>query len=97
MRFSLYPIYLIVIVLIYIAVRCDVLIIIKTLHAAWRKCIRRLWKINSKPHTILLHHINHCLLRDVLVEKRCIKFIYDIINNEHSLLSKANKYLYKLS
>ena len=52
---------------------------LKDIHVAWRKCIRSFWKINSKTHD-LLHHINNCLPMDILLEKRCIKFIYN--NNQ---------------
>ena len=58
---------------------------LKDIHVARRKCIRRIWKLNSKTHNYLLHHINNCLPIDILLEQRCIKFIYNIINREHSL------------
>ena len=50
---------------------------LKAIHVAWRKCIRRIWKLNSKTHNDLLHHI---------------KFIYNIINSEHSLHSRIALY-----
>ena len=65
---------------------------LKAIHIAWRKCICRIWKINSKTHNYLLHHINNCLSIDILLEKRCIKFIYSIINSEHSLHSRIALY-----
>ena len=34
---------------------------LKSIHVAWRKCIRRIWKLNSENHNDLLHHINTCL------------------------------------
>ena len=42
-----------------------------------KKCIRRIWKIDSKTHNDLLHHFNNCLPIDILLEKRCIKFSYN--------------------
>ena len=57
---------------------------LKAIHVAWRKCIRRIWKLNSKTHNDLLHHVNNCLPIEILLEKRCIKFIYNIINSEYS-------------
>ena len=65
---------------------------LKAIHVAWRKCIRRIWKLNSKTHNDLLHHINICLLIEILLEIRCIKFIYNIINSEHSLHSRIALY-----
>ena len=65
---------------------------LKAIHVAWRKCIRRIWKLNSKTHNDLLHHINNCLPIEILLEKWCIKFIYNIINSEHSLHSRIALY-----
>ena len=52
-----------------------------------------MWRFNKKKHlkTIhyLLHHINIC----ILVEKRCIKCIDNIIYCEHSLHSKIALYV----
>ena len=62
----------------------------------WRKSIRRIWKIDRKTHNNLLHHINNCLHIEILVERRCIKFIRVIINSEHLLHSRIALYsLYK--
>ena len=65
---------------------------LKVIHVAWRKCICRIWKLNSKTHNDLLHHINNCLPIEILLEKRCIKFIYNIIDSEHSLHSRIALY-----
>ena len=65
---------------------------LKAIHVAWRKCVRRIWKLNSKTHNDLLHHINNCLSIEILLEKRCIKFMYNIINSEHSLHSRIALY-----
>ena len=54
--------------------------------------IRRIWKLNSKTHNDLLYHINNCLPIEILLEKRCIKFIYNIINSEHLLHSRIALY-----
>ena len=43
------------------------------------------WNINSKSHNVLLQHINNILHIDILLEKRGIKYIYNIINSYHSL------------
>ena len=65
---------------------------LKAIHAAWRKCIRLIWKLNSKTHNDLLHHINNWLSIAILLEKWCIKFIYNIINSVHSLHSRIVLY-----
>ena len=41
---------------------------------------------------VLLHHINNCLSIYILLEKRYIKCIYSIINNEHLLHSRIALY-----
>ena len=41
---------------------------ITAIHVAWRKCLRRIWKINSKTHNDLLNHINNCLPIDILLK-----------------------------
>ena len=42
-------------------------------YVAWRKAIRRIWKLPYRTHNNLLHLINLCLPIDVTLEKRCIK------------------------
>ena len=65
---------------------------LKAIHVVWRKCIRCIWKLISKTHNGVLHHnINNCF-PIILLEKRCIKFIYNIINSEHSLHSRIALY-----
>ena len=57
-----------------------------------------IWRLNSKTHNDLLHHINNCLPIEILLEKRCIKFIYNIIiNSEHSLHSRIALYQHPLN
>ena len=65
---------------------------LKAIHVAWIKCIRRIWKINSKTHNDLLYYINNCLPIYILLDKRCIKFNYNIINSENSLHSRITLY-----
>ena len=60
----------------------------KSLYVAWRKCVRRIWKLNYRTRCELLHHINECLPIDILLEKRCIKFIWNLLNSEYKLHSR---------
>ena len=57
---------------------------LKAIDVGWRKCICHIWKTNSKT--------NNCLPIYILVEKRCIKFIFNIINSEHLLHSQIALY-----
>ena len=54
-------------------------------YVAWRKPIRRFWKLPYRTHNNLLHLINLCLPIDVTLEKRCIKYIWNLINGENKL------------
>ena len=46
-------------------------------YVAWRKAIRRIWKLLYRTHNNLLHLINLCLPIDVTLEKRFIKYIVE--------------------
>ena len=49
------------------------------LYVTWRKSIRKIWKISPRSHCNLLHHINDPI--DNIMEKRCIKFIWNLMNS----------------
>ena len=49
-------------------------------YVAWRKAIRRIWKLPYRTHNNSLHLINLCLPIDVTLEKRSIKYIWNLIN-----------------
>ena len=54
-------------------------------YTAWRKCIRRIWKISNRTHTALLQFIQKCNPIDVILDKRCIKFIWKLMNSDYSM------------
>ena len=54
-------------------------------YVVWRKTIRRIWHIDKRTHNSFLHTINNCLPIDMLLEKRCIKFILNLLNSSHEL------------
>ena len=61
---------------------------------AWRKAIRRIWKLPyraARTHNNLLHLINLCLPIDVTLGKRCIKYIWNLINGENKLYESLVK------
>ena len=49
------------------------------LYVIWRKSIR---KISPRFHCNLLHHINSCDPIDNIMEKRCIQFIWNLMNSD---------------
>ena len=60
-------------------------------YVAWRKAIRRIWKLPYRTHNNLLHLINLCLPIDVTLEKRSIKYIWNLINGENKLYGSIVK------
>ena len=60
-------------------------------YVAWRKAIRRIWKLPYRTHNNLLHLINLCLPIDVTLEKRCIKYTWNLINGENKLYDSISK------
>ena len=50
-----------------------------------RKTIRRIWRIDKRTHSVLTNLINGCLPINLMLEKRCIKFIWNFFNSTHEL------------
>ena len=48
---------------------------VNAFYIAWRKAVRRIWKIPSTTHSNLSPVINKSLPIEILMEKRCDKFI----------------------
>ena len=53
----------------------------RSFYTCWRKAIRRLYNIPYRTHNILVHHIINSYPIDVVLEKRCIKYIWNLINS----------------
>ena len=49
---------------------------VQPLFVAWRKSIKRLWKLPTTTHCLLLPHINDCISIEFVLEQRCAKFIW---------------------
>ena len=62
------------------------------LYVTWRKSIRKIWKISPRSHCNLLHHINSCDSIDNIMEKRCIKFIWNLMNSDTILFDRTVKH-----
>ena len=58
---------------------------IDLLYVAWRKFIRNIWKISPRTHCSLLSHINNCDPIENVTERRCIKFILNLLNSDCKL------------
>ena len=53
---------------------------------AWRKSIRRLWKISNTTHCNLLSSINSSVPIAINLERRCTKFIWSCLNIDNSIV-----------
>ena len=58
----------------------------------WRKAIRRVWKMTYRTHNKLVHLINKSCPINTVLEKRNIKFIWTLINNQNRLYNEIVKY-----
>ncbi len=59
---------------------------VDTCYVAWRKAVRKLWDIPPRTHCNLLHVINGTKPIDVLLEKRCIKFVWTCLNTNNYIV-----------
>ena len=53
---------------------------VNDMFVAWRKVVRRLWKVPNMTHCNLLSTINSSLLIEIALEKRCAKCIHSCLN-----------------
>ena len=65
---------------------------INTFFTAWRKAIRRIWKIPFRSYNKLVHLINGSHDISIILEKRCIKQSWKMLNSEYELYNKIVKY-----
>ena len=61
-------------------------------YTAWRKAIRQIYKLPYRTRNILINHIIQCYPIDIILEKRCIKFIWGLMNSEHILFNNIIKF-----
>ena len=62
------------------------------LYVTWRKSRRKIWKISPRSQCNLLHLINRCDPIDNIIEKRCIQFIWNLMNSDTTLLNRTVKH-----
>ena len=65
---------------------------IERFYVAWRKTIRRIWRLDNRTHNALSNLINDCLPVNLMLEKRCIKFICNLFNSRYELHKSVVKY-----
>ena len=54
--------------------------------------MRQIWRIPYRTHTNLIHLINNSYAINIILEKRCIKFIWNLINSTNNLYKQIVKY-----
>ena len=61
--------------------------LLELFYVAWRKLLRRVWNISNVTHNNLLPYIHNCHPIEVILEKRCIKFVWSLFNSNYALYS----------
>ena len=61
--------------------------LLELFYVAWRKSLRRVWNILNVTHNNLLPYIHNCHPIEVILEKRCIKFVWSLFNSNYALYS----------
>ena len=65
--------------------------LLEPFYIAWRKCIRRVWKIPFTSHNILLLYIHNTIAFNVILERRCIKFLWTLLNSGYDIYRTITK------
>ena len=61
--------------------------LLELFYDAWGKSLLRVWKISNVTHNNLLPFIHTCHPIEVILEKRCIKFVWSLYNTSYALYS----------
>ena len=61
-------------------------------YVAWRKTIKRICRLYNRTHNTLINLINGCLPVNLMLEKRCIKFMWNLFNSQYELHESVVKY-----
>ena len=61
-------------------------------YVAWRKAMRKVWKLPNLTHCNLLPVITNCLPLNIILEKRLLKFILSISNGENLIINNVFKF-----
>ena len=58
---------------------------VERFYIAWTKTIRRIWRLDKRTHKVLINFINSCLPINLILEKRYVKYIWNLFNSSHEL------------
>ena len=56
---------------------------VERFYIAWRKTIRRIWRLDKRTHNVLINLINRCLPINLILEKKDVLSIYGIFSIVH--------------
>ena len=60
-------------------------------YVAWRKAVRKLWRLPYTTHCNLLHTINNSLPIEISLEKRSVKSIWSCVNSENDVVKTISR------
>ena len=60
---------------------------LKYLCTSWRKAMRRVWRIPWRTHCNMLPHVAEVMDPDLILAKRCIKFINNVDNSGNNTVN----------
>ena len=58
----------------------------KQLCAAWRKCLRKIWRVNPMTHCDVIALLSHCKPMGIGIQQRFCKFVANIFQNGTQVL-----------
>ena len=62
---------------------------VETFSTACRKAIRAIWKLPFRTHCNLLQGINDTRHIDIMLEQRCIKFIWTLLHSTNIIVNSV--------
>ena len=66
--------------------------LLEVIYVAWRKSLLRVWKISNVTRYKLLLFIYICHPIGVILEKRCIKFVWSLDNSNYASYSNISRF-----
>ena len=58
----------------------------ESIYCAWRKAIRKVWRVPYSTHCNILPYLANCMEIELLLAKRCIKFIDTMCKNDNKVV-----------
>ena len=65
---------------------------LEVFNVAWRKSLSSVWRISNVTHNNLLPFIHNCHPIEVILEKRCITFVWSLYNSNYALYSNVLRF-----